>query len=98
MSVIAEFTLFPIGKEESLSKYVVRTLAIIRDSGLDYEFGPMGTCVEGEYEEVMTLVGRCHAELRRDCERVYMAVKLDYRKGQSGRLKAKVDSVLGKTA
>jgi len=98
MSVIVEFTLFPIGKEESLSPYVVRTLGIIKQSGLAYEFGPMGTCIEGEWDEVMALVSRCHEELRSDCDRIYLAVKADYRKGQDGRLKKKVASVQSRTA
>ena len=34
MSVIVEFSIFPIDKGESLSPYVARALKIIQDSGL----------------------------------------------------------------
>ena len=62
-------------------------------SGLPYELNPMGTCVEGEWKEVMDLVDQCFYELQKDSSRVYLALKADYRKGPSGRLKSKVESV-----
>jgi uncharacterized protein (TIGR00106 family) len=89
MSVIVEFSIFPMDKGESLSPYVAR----IQESGLPYELNPMGTCVEGEWNEVMSLVDRCFQELQKDCNRINLALKADYRKGPSGRLKGKVESV-----
>jgi uncharacterized protein (TIGR00106 family) len=93
MSVIVEFSIFPMDKGESLSPYVARALKIIQDSGLPYELNPMGTCVEGEWNEVMSLVDRCFKELQKDCNRINLSLKADYRKGPSGRLKSKVASV-----
>jgi uncharacterized protein (TIGR00106 family) len=93
MSVIVEFSIFPLDKGVSLSPYVARALKMIQDSGLPYELNPMGTCVEGEWNEVMRLVDRCFQELQKDSDRVYLALKADYRKGPSGRLKGKVASV-----
>jgi uncharacterized protein (TIGR00106 family) len=97
MSVIIDFSIFPVDKGESVSSYVSRALRIIKESGLPYKLGPMGTSVEGEWEEVMALVGRCFAALKRDCSRVYMTIKVDYRKGASGRLEAKIESVESKS-
>ena len=93
MSVIVEFSIFPVDKGESLSPYVARALNIIEESGLPYELNPMGTCVEGEWNEVMSLVDRCFQELGKDCNRINLALKADYRKGPAGRLKGKVASV-----
>jgi uncharacterized protein (TIGR00106 family) len=93
MSVIIEFSIFPVGKGESLSRHVARALNIIKDSGLPYELNPMGTCVEGEWTEVMTVVDQCFQELQKDCSRISLALKADYRKGPTGRLKSKVESV-----
>jgi uncharacterized protein (TIGR00106 family) len=93
MSVIVEFSIFPMGKGESLSPYVARAMKIIKDSGLPYELNPMGTCVEGEWKEVLSLVDRCFQELRKDCNRINLSLKADYRKGPAGRLKTKVASV-----
>ena len=93
MSVIVEFSIFPMDKGESLSPYVARALNLIQESGLPYELNPMGTCVEGEWKEVMALVDRCFQELQKDCSRINLALKADYRKGPPGRLKGKVESV-----
>jgi len=93
MSVIVEFSIFPMDKGESLSPYVARALKLIQDSGLPYELNPMGTCVEGEWNDVMSLVARCFQELQRDCNRISLSLKADYRKGASGRMKRKVESV-----
>ena len=93
MSVIVEFSIFPLDKGVSLSPYVTRALKMIQDSGLPYELNPMGTCVEGEWSEVMALVDRCFQELEKDCNRINLSLKADYRKGSAGRLKSKVESV-----
>lgn len=93
MSVLIDFSIFPVDKGESVSSYVARALRIIKDSGLPYKLGPMGTSVEGEWDEVMTLVGDCFEELKQDCGRVYMTIKIDYRRGPSGRIEGKVKSV-----
>jgi uncharacterized protein (TIGR00106 family) len=93
MSVIVDFSLFPMDKGESLSPYVVRSLRIIQESGLPYEFHSMGTSIEGEWEEVMTVVNRCFEAMRTDCNRVNLSLKADYRKGPSGRIQRKVTSV-----
>jgi uncharacterized protein YqgV (UPF0045/DUF77 family) len=53
----------------------------------------MGTCVEGEWRDVMALVDRCFQALEKDCNRINLSLKADYRKGPSGRLKSKVASV-----
>jgi uncharacterized protein (TIGR00106 family) len=98
MSVIVEFSIFPMDKGESLSPYVARALKLIQDSGLPHELNPMGTCVEGEWKDVMSLVDRCFQELQKDCNRINLSLKADYRKGPGGRLKTKIESVRAKLA
>ena len=97
MSVIVDFTIFPVDKGEALSQYVARAAKIIKESGLPYAIGPMGTSIEGEWDETMGVLSRCFGELKKDCNRVYMAIKIDYRKGPAGRIKAKVESLEEKT-
>jgi uncharacterized protein (TIGR00106 family) len=99
MSVIVDFSIFPLDKGESLSPYVARSIRIIQESGLPYEFRAMGTSIEGEdFDQVMAVVRRCFEAMQSDCGRVSLALKADYRRGATGRLKGKVDSVLAKLA
>ena len=90
---LLEFSITPLGKGQSVSQYVARSLAIIDASGLDYRLHAMGTIVEGELDEVLDVWKQCLAAMAADCDRVTCTAKLDYRKGQSGRLDAKVASV-----
>lgn len=98
MSVLVDFSIFPMDKGVSLSPYVARVLAIIRDSGLPYMLGPMGTTVEGEWDELMTMITRCFKDLKKDCSRINMTIKVDYREGGSNRIDDKVKSVKSKQA
>jgi uncharacterized protein (TIGR00106 family) len=94
MSVLLEFSMFPTDKGESVSPYVSRIIAMVRDSGLEYRLTPMGTVVEADtLEEVLALVGRAYACLEPDCRRVYSSLKLDIRKGPAGRLQDKLRAV-----
>ena len=91
--LLAEFSIWPMDKGESVGKYVARALEIVDKSGLAYKLGPLGTCLEGEYGEVMGVIQKCHEELLKDSNRVTCTIKMDYRKGASGRLEGKVKSV-----
>lgn len=94
--LLMEFSMFPVGTGESLSSYVAKVVQIVDQSGLDYLLNPMGTVVEGEPEAVLALLGQCLAAMSEDCNRISCSVKLDYRRGRSGRLKTKIKSVEAK--
>ena len=95
--VLLEFSMYPTDKGASVSDYVKRSLEIIDDSGLPYRLGPMGTCLEGEWAEVMAVVTRCFERMSRDCDRIAVNLKVDYRRGPGGRLERKVATVKAKT-
>ena len=91
--VLLEFSMSPLGKSESVGKYVARSLDVIDKSGLDSRLHAMGTVLEGDWNEVFGVVTRCFEAMRKDCNRISVAIKVDYRKGKRGRLTAKVTSV-----
>jgi uncharacterized protein (TIGR00106 family) len=94
--VLLEFSMTPLAKGESVSAYVARSLDIIDRSGIPYQLTPMGTILEGEWNEVMAVVTKCFDAMSADCDRVSTQVKIDYRKGPAGRLRSKVDAVEAK--
>ena len=95
--MLAEFSITPIDKEgKSLSEYIAKTINIIKKSGLQYELHAMGTLVEGDAEEVFDLIKKCHLNMTRFSDRVSTSIKIDDRKGATGRLKGKVASVENK--
>jgi uncharacterized protein (TIGR00106 family) len=97
--VLLEFSMSPLDKGESLGPYVARILDIIDKSGLPYKLTPMGTILEGEYDEVTAVVRDCFNELQPDCRRISVSIKIDYREGTESRLESKInriESLLGR--
>lgn len=91
--VLLEFSISPLGKGDSVSEYVAQSVEIIDASGLDYELHAMGTIVEGELSEVLSVLQKCMEAMATDCDRISCTAKLDYRPGKSGRIQSKVKSV-----
>ena len=99
MSLLLEFSMTPLDKGESVSKYVARSLDIIDKSGVSYQLNPMGTVIEGEWDEVMEVVKKCYERMNRDCTRISCSIKIDARQNKSGRLTSKtqrLETILGK--
>jgi uncharacterized protein (TIGR00106 family) len=91
--LLAEFSIWPMDKGVSVSPYVARAIDVIDRSGLSYKLGPLGTCIEGEWQDVMAVIQKCYEALATDCDRISCTVKMDWRRGASGRIEAKVESV-----
>ena len=94
--MIAEFTIVPLDKGESLSEYVSKIVGIVDDSGMEYMLTPMGTIVEGDFDDVFELIKRCHKEMRKYSSRVSTTIKIDDREGAKKRITGKIESVEGK--
>ena len=91
--VLLEFSMSPLGKGESVGTYVSRSLEIIDRSGVEYRLNPMGTVLEGDWDDVFHVVRQCYERMKEDCNRISCTMKVDYRKGHEGRLRGKVASV-----
>lgn len=78
--MLADLTIFPVGEGTSLSDDVAVVLKLIHESGLKYKLHGMGTNVEGEFDEIMALVKKCHQALfDKGCTRISTSIKLDER-------------------
>ncbi len=94
MSVLVEFSMFPTDHGESKSAYVSRIIDMIDKSGVPYKLSPMGTTFEAEtIEDALKIIEQAYKVLEPDCNRVYSSLKMDIRKGTSGRMKSKIESV-----
>ena len=91
--MIAEFSVTPIGVGVHVGAYVARAVQIVADSGLKYELNPMGTVVEGAWDDVMAVIRQCHDELLKECERLSFVIKIDARRGPSPPMEEKVRAV-----
>ena len=91
--MVVNFTVVPIGKESSLSAKVAEVLKIISNSGISYKLHSMGTILEGEWDEIMRLIKKCHKKILKDSDRVLTTITIDDRKGRTDRIAGKVKSV-----
>lgn len=93
MSILLEFSIVPIGKNASISAEVAKVLKIVTESGIRYRANPMGTVLEGEWDDLMGVVSKCHREAAKDSERLLTTITIDDRKGKEHRLEKKLESV-----
>ena len=92
--MLVEFSIVPVGKGESVSETVAEVLNIVDASGLAYRATAMGTIVEGEWDEVMGLIKKCHDAAASSAPRLLTRIATDYRPGKpAGRLDGKIRSV-----
>lgn len=91
--MIANFSIAPLDKQGSLSTYVAEIIKLVHKSGLDYKLHPMGTIVEGDSDEVFSLIKRCHNEMLKYSQRVLTNITIDDRVGYKNRITAKVESI-----
>lgn len=97
--VLLEFSIAPSDKGESLGEYVAEALDIVDKSGVPYRLNPMGTVLEGEWDEVMGVVKSCYEQMRKSSKRIGVTMKIDAREDAQGRLDGKIqrlESVLGR--
>jgi len=93
-SMLAAFSITPLGTGESVGDLVAEAVRIVRTSGLPNETNAMFTNIEGEWDEVMAVIKACVDTIAQAAPRVSVVVKLDHRPNEpSGRLVRKMESV-----
>jgi len=91
--VLVEFSITPIGRGESLSEDIAAVLDLVDRSGLRYQLTAMGTLVEGDWDELMGLIKRCHQLVLERAPRVVTWIHIDDRKGATDQIRHKVEAV-----
>jgi uncharacterized protein (TIGR00106 family) len=91
--MLIEFIIVPVGSGSSIGGRLAEVLKIVDESGLPYKVNPMGTVVEGEWDELFSIVKKCHDTVIKNEERVLTTISVDDRKGKPNRLDEKVKSI-----
>lgn len=98
--MLIEFSIIPIGAGSSIGDQLAKVLKIVDASGLPYKINPMGTVIEGSWNEIIKLIKKCHDTVMKFGDRVYTTISIDDRKGKPNRIEEKVKSIekrIGKT-
>ncbi|MCU7846625.1 MAG: MTH1187 family thiamine-binding protein [Candidatus Thiodiazotropha sp. (ex Lucinoma kastoroae)] len=95
MSVLLEFSIFPLDQEESVSQEVSQVVAMIKKSGIDYPLTAMGTLIEtSTTADALSIVQKATELLHKEgSQRVYATIKIDSRVDKEYRLQGKIQSV-----
>jgi uncharacterized protein (TIGR00106 family) len=89
-----DLSVVPIGVGVSLSEYVAACEHVIREAGLTLRLHAFGTNIEGEWDEVMAAVRRCHEVVHAmGAPRVHSSIRVGTRTDRSQSLDDKVASV-----
>jgi uncharacterized protein (TIGR00106 family) len=91
--MLAELSIIPLGRGTHLSIDLGRILKIIDESGTRYRLTPSGTCLEGEWDEVMDLIKKCHHEARTFSTHVLTTVRIEDELGANDKLNENISSV-----
>jgi uncharacterized protein (TIGR00106 family) len=91
--MLVEFSIVPIGVGSSIGNKLAEVLKIVDASRLPYKVNPMGTVIEGEWDDVMKLVKKCHTTIIKTEERVVTSITIDDRPGKPNRIDEKVKSI-----
>lgn len=94
MHVIMDIMVSPGGVGISVSPYVAHCQKIFKEAGLNHNMHSFGTNVEGEWDEVMAAVKRCHTDLHdMGAVRITSHMKLGTRTDREQSMQDKIDSV-----
>ncbi|MHC5023537.1 MAG: MTH1187 family thiamine-binding protein [Planctomycetota bacterium] len=94
MQVVADFTVIPIGVGVSLSPYVAACEEVLQASGLEHQLHANGTNVQGEWDDVLAAVKRCHEVVHEmGAPRISTVLKIGTRTDRDQTMSQKVASV-----
>ncbi len=91
--MLAELRVTPIGSREDFANIVADVVRVVAESDLQYRVHAMGTTLEGELDEILDALRRCHQEVRKHSDRALIELSIDDRAGAEGELVRSVEHV-----
>jgi uncharacterized protein (TIGR00106 family) len=91
--VLVAFSITPLGVGDSVGEAVAEAVRVVRASGLPNRTDAMFTTIEGDWDEVMSVVKRAVDAVAARAPRVSLSLKADVRPGVTDALHAKVATI-----
>ncbi len=93
-NVICELVMVTYDIGPSLSPFVAKVIKEIKkDTKVKHILTPMGSVLEGQWKDVMSLVDDLFQRFSPDFERIGITIKIDYRRSKQNRIEGKIKSV-----
>ena len=94
MNVLVDVCVVPMGVGVSVSKYVVECEKIFAAAGLNHQMHAYGTNVEGDWDEVMAAIKKCHETVHEmGAPRIGTTIRMGTRTDRAQSMQDKIDSV-----
>lgn len=93
---LVEVSVIPVGTPTpSVSQYIARAVKVLEgEKDIKYELTAMGTIIEGDLEQVLTLVRKMHeAVFNAEVMRVVTTIKIDDRRDKASSMSSKMESL-----
>ena len=91
--MLGELRVTPVGSLEDFAQVVAGVVRVVSESELAYRMGAMSTTVEGDLDQILELVRRCHEDVRKHSDRVLIELSIDDRSGADGELLGSIERV-----
>src|SRR5579863_5845124 len=91
--MIVAFSVTPLGIGENVGEVVADAVRVVRESGLPNRTDAMFTSIEGDWDEVMTVVKQAVEAVSAKAPRVSLVLKADIRPGVTDGLTSKVAAI-----
>ena len=99
MNVIVDLCVVPIGVGVSVSEHIAACQRVLVHAGLDHELHAYGTNIEGEWDDVMAAIKRCHEVVHEmGAPRISTSLKIGTRIDREQSMADKITSVEDKLA
>ena len=91
--MLVEFAMIPLGVGESLAAPLAQVLDIVDKSSLPYKLTPSGTCIEGEWDEVMQVIKTCHEQLREQSQHIVTTLRIQDEVGETDQINRNITAI-----
>jgi uncharacterized protein (TIGR00106 family) len=91
--MLVELSIIPVGHNTHMSGELAKVLQFVHASGLPYQLTPSGTCIEGEWDQIVPLIRRCHERVRKSCAHVITLIKIEDDEDERNKLLRNVASI-----
>lgn len=99
MKVMIDLCVIPIGVGVSVSEYVAACQRVLEDAGLEHQLHAYGTNIEGDWDDVMAAVKRCHEVVHEmGAPRISSSMRLGTRIDREQSIQDKIQSVANRLA
>ncbi|RPI71158.1 MAG: MTH1187 family thiamine-binding protein [Ignavibacteriales bacterium] len=94
MKVLLDLCVVPLGVGVSVSEYIAACQRVFKDAGLMHEMHMYGTNIEGEWDDVMAAVKKCHEVVHKmGAPRISTTIRLGTRTDREQTMEDKIKSV-----